>query len=211
MGQLSTYLSAIQTLLHDPANNAWSTATLTNFLNQARRRLCKDTYCLRDLSTGIVLTTGVERYPLPASVTLPSIAQGFAGVTGIDIYYGAARYPLTYMAWKVFSLKLRYWQNLQQLPVAFSYIGDNVIYVGPVPDQNYTTDWDVSFIPIDLTNDAQAEPIPLVYTDAVPFWAARLAKINEQSFGEAQFFEQEYFRQLGWETAARNRFQYVPR
>ena len=209
MGQLTTYLTGVQTLLHDPTNNAWSAATLTNYINEARRRVAKDTWCLRDLSTGINLVAGQERYVI--NNTLPAALQGqWCGVAGIDIYYGSSRFPLTYMPWRKFSLQLRYWQNLQQLPVAWSVIGGNVVYVGPIPDQSYVTDWDVASFPAPLTNDSQPEPIPQSYTDAIPWWAARLAKTNEQAFGEAQFFEAEYFKQLGIETAAVSRFQYTP-
>jgi len=211
LGQYATYLTQVRSLLHDPQGNGWSDATLVSYINEARRRVAKDTYCLRDLVTGLVLTQGIERYTPATFIPLPATARGFAGVLGIDLYYGNSRYPLTRMPWGQFSLKLRYWQLLQQLPVAWSYLGQNVVYVGPIPDQAYTTDWNVAFIPIDLTSDAQAEPIPLAYVDAVPWWAARLAKANEQALGETAFFESEYYKQLGLETAAFARFSYTPR
>lgn len=211
MGQYSTYLTQVRSLLHDPQGNAWSTSTLQNYINEARRRLCKDTYCLRDLFTGFTLTAGTERYlPLNVITPLPTYAQGIARVVGIDLYYGNSRYPLTYLPWKVFSLKLRYWQLLRQLPVAWSYIGNNAVYIGPIPDQSYKTDWDVAYVPVDLVSDSQTEPIPLVYQDGVQWWAARMAKMNEQALGEAQFFEQEYFRQIGIDNSAFQKFQYTP-
>jgi hypothetical protein len=212
LGQYATYLSQVRSLLHDPQGNGWSDATLVGYINEGRRRLAKDTYCLRDLNTGLVLTAGTERYlPLTFITPLPAYARSIAGVISIDLYYGNTRYPLTYIAWRQFSKQLRYWQSLLQLPVAWSYLGANAIYFGPIPDQAYVTDWDVAYIPVDLTSDAQAEPIPLTYVDAVPWWAARLAKANEQSLGEAKYFEQEYFAQLGLETAAFARFRYAPR
>lgn len=212
MGQYSTYLTQIRTLLHDPQANAWTTATLQNFMNEARRRIAKDTWCLRDLNVGLSLTTGVERYALPAFVTpLPAYAQGIAAVCGVNLYYGNSRYPLTYMPWGQFNLKLRYWSSLQQLPVAWSYIGTNAFYVGPIPDQVYTIDLDVAYIPVDLVSDTQTEQLPLVYLDAVQWWSARLAKMNEQALGEAQFHEAEYFKQIGLDKAGFERFRYNPR
>jgi hypothetical protein len=212
LGQYSTYLAQVRQLLHDTQSNEWSDGTLVNYINEGRRRIAKDTYCLRDLFTGFSLTAGLERYsPLAVITPLPPWARGIAGIAGLDLYYGNSRYPLTYMPWRTFSLKLRYWQLLQQLPVAWSFIGANAVYVGPIPDQTYVTDWDVAYLPIDLTSDAQTEIIPLVYLDTVQWWAARLAKMNEQSLGEAKFFESQYFQQLGWETAAFQRFMYAPR
>lgn len=212
MGQYSNYLTQVRLLLHDSSGNGWSNATLTSYINEARRRIAKDTYCLRDLFTGFTLTQGVERY-VPAAVVspLPSYAGAVASIVSIDLYYGNSRYPLTYMPWRMFSLKLRYWQNLQQLPVAWSKVGSNVFYVGPIPDQGYTIDLDVAYTPVDLTSDAQAEVLPVNYTDLVQWWAARLAKTNEQSLGEMKFFESQYLGQLGIETAGFDRFQYAPR
>jgi hypothetical protein len=199
----------VRSLLHDPQGNGWTDPTLVNYINEARRRVAKDTYCLRDLSTGVVLTAGTERYTLTSFLPVPT-QNLVVAVVGIDLYYGATRYPLKYMAWKLFSARLRYWQSLVQLPVAFSRLGSATVYIGPIPDQNYVTDWDLALAPAPLTNDAQAEPIPVNYIDAVPWWAARLAKTNMQSFGEAQFFEAEYWKQLGVETTAFQRFDYAP-
>lgn len=212
MGQYSNYLTQVRLLLHDPNGNGWSNQTLTSYINEARRRIAKDTYCLRDLFTGFQLTQGVERYQTAAVVTpLPSWAGGVVSVVNIDLYYGNSRYPLSYKPWRQFSLMLRYWQNLQQLPVAWSRLGSNVFYVGPIPDQVYTVDLDVAYSPSDLVSDSQAEVLPLNYTDMVQWWAARLAKTNEQSLGEMKFFEQQYVAQLAVETAGFNRFDYIPR
>lgn len=209
MGQYSTYLSQVRSLLHDPQGNGWGDATLVNYINEARRRVAKDTYCLRDLTTGVVLTAGTERYAI--ATFLPPATQGLVvGIPGINLYYGSTRYPLRYFPWTVFNVRLRYWQNLQQLPVAFTRLGAATVYIGPIPDQNYVTDWDLALAPSPLTSDAQTEPIPVNYIDAVPWWAARLAKTNMQSFGEAQFFEAEYWKQLGVETTAFQRFDYDP-
>lgn len=210
MGQYSTYLTQTRLALHDTGTNAWQDTTLISFINEGRRRVAKDTYCLRDLYPGLALTAGTERYIINNFV--PIGIQGLvAAICGIDLYYGNSRYPLTYMPWREFSLKLRYWQNLQQLPVAWTRLGSNTFYVGPIPDQNYTVDLDVAVVPTPLTNDSQPEVLPINYLDAVPWWAARLAKTNEQSLGEMQFYEGEYFKQLGLETAAFQRFMYTPR
>lgn len=209
MGQYATYLAQVRSLLHDPQGNGWSDSTLTNYINEARRRVAKDTFCLRDLQTNVILTAGTERYPI--NTTVPSVVQNLViSIPSITLYYGTTRYPLKYMPWKAFSSQLRFWQNLQQLPVAFSRLGANVVYFGPIPDQNYVTDWDIAAAPSPLTSDAQAEVIPVNYIDAVPWWAARLAKTNMQSFGEAKFFETEYWKQLGVETTAFSRFEYDP-
>jgi hypothetical protein len=210
VGAYSTYLGQVRQLLHDTQTNAWSDTTLNGYISEARRRVCKDTYCLRDLYPGLSVTAGTERYVINSFVPVP--IQGLvAAICGIDLYYGNSRYPLTYMPWRDFSLKLRYWQNLQQLPVAWSRLGTTTFYVGPIPDQSYTVDLDLAVVPVPLVNDSSPEPIPINYIDAVPWWAARLAKTNEQSLGEMDFFEKEYFKQVGWETAGLQRFMYAPR
>lgn len=195
MGQLSTYLTQCGRLLHDPNNQFWGQPELTDYINLARREICQETYCLRQLATGISLTAGVEQYPI--ATTLPvGIAPYVIGIIGMDLYWGNTRYPLTYAPWSVFSFRLRFWVNLQQRPVTFTRQGANTVYVGPLPDQNYVTDWDVALNPADLVSDSSIESIPQPFQDAVQFRACYWAKFKEQAMGECSIFDAEYRKKL---------------
>jgi hypothetical protein len=62
MATLSSYLTEVQRLLHDANAVFWSTSELTDYINEARERVVRDTGCLRTLqitntplsSTGVV-------------------------------------------------------------------------------------------------------------------------------------------------------------
>jgi hypothetical protein len=62
---LNAYLADVSLLLNDPNNLFFSTATLTNFINKARNRVCQDSQCLRVL--------------IPSSSTILSIAVSNGG------------------------------------------------------------------------------------------------------------------------------------
>ena len=64
MATLSSYITEVQRLLHDANSVFWSTAELTDYINDARERVARDTGCLRTLqitatpisSTGVAAT-----------------------------------------------------------------------------------------------------------------------------------------------------------
>jgi hypothetical protein len=64
MATLSSYLTEVQRLLHDANAVFWSTQELTDYINDARERVARDTGCLRTLqitatpisSTGVAAT-----------------------------------------------------------------------------------------------------------------------------------------------------------
>lgn len=202
---LSTYITQVQRLLHDPNAQYWSTAELTDYINEARNRLCKDTRCLRQQATGLLLTAGQEQYPLPTiQAALPSNLAGYTivDIMGINIYWGNTRIKLAYLPWTRFDVQFRYWQTMQSRPVCYSRIGITNVFVGPIPDQNYVSDWDLSLIPPPLTSDATPEPITEPWASSVKYYAAYLAKFREQAMGEANLFKQMYEQNVAMETKA---------
>jgi len=64
MATLSSYITEVQRLLHDANSVFWSTSELTDYINDARERVARDTGCLRTLqitatpisSTGVAAT-----------------------------------------------------------------------------------------------------------------------------------------------------------
>jgi len=65
MATLSSYLTEVQRLLHDANAVFWSTSELTDYINDARERVVRDTGCLRTLQiTSTPLSnTGVPAIP----------------------------------------------------------------------------------------------------------------------------------------------------
>ena len=192
---LNNYTTLTRQLLHDPNAQLWSNTQLTGYINDARNQIARDTKCLRQI-TSVTLTAGVEQYTIATLADSLGLAPYIVDVMNIDLYWGSTRYSLSYAAWTVFNANLRYWQNLQQRPIAYSRMGGLSIYFGPVPDQAYVTDWTVSIQPQPLVTDTTVEQIPIPFTDAVPFWAAYQAKFYEQAMGEAAIFENEYNKRI---------------
>jgi hypothetical protein len=96
------------------------------------------------------------------------------------------------MAWSDFNAQLRFWQNYTGRPVGFSMYGPKTIYISPKPDQAYQIELDTVVLPTELTTQSPNETLPTPFTEAVPFYASYLAKYQEQSYGEAEIFKQEY-------------------
>lgn len=111
---------------------------------------------------------------------------------GISIYWGNTRIKLQYKPWTQFDAEFRYWQNMQSRPIAYSRLGALEVYVGPKPDQNYTSDWDIAYMPTALVDNTSTEEIPDFFTAPVKYYAAYLAKFKEQSYGESEMFKGEY-------------------
>ena len=60
MATLSSYITDVQRLLHDANSVFWSTSELTDYINDARERVARDTGCLRTLQVSAtpISTTG---------------------------------------------------------------------------------------------------------------------------------------------------------
>jgi hypothetical protein len=189
---LNTYITQTQRLLHDATQSFWSTGELTDYCNQARYKVASVTGCLRYLDTGVSLTANVEQYPF----------SGFthAGLTidvlGVTVIWGNERIALQWKPWSEFTAFLRPWVQFQQVPFVWSKYGDTTIWVGPKPDQTYATEIDTIEVPNTLVDNTTVEQLIYPRTEAVPFYAAYLAKYKEQSYGEAKTFQQDFFRKL---------------
>ena len=187
---LSGYITECRRLLHDANANFYSNPELTDYINQARQRLVRDTGCLRTYQTSATVTNQ-EVYTFSA---LPKAASTM-DILNINIIWGNSRIPLRYMPWTQFNAELRFWQNYIGRPIAFSMYGPTSFYISPVPDQIYAMELDTVILPTPLVTDAQVDEIPDPWTAPVAFYACYKAKFKEQSYGEAEIFKQEYTRQ----------------
>jgi hypothetical protein len=187
---LSTYITQVRRLLHDVNANFWTDPELTDYINEGRNRLVRDTGCLRKIQTS-TLVANQEVYDLSS---LPSGNLNM-DILNINVYWGNSRLPLRYLPWTQFNTQMRFWQNYIGQPIAYSMYGPGKFYVGPVPDQNYTVEIDTVIQPVTLVNSTDVDEIPNPWTGPVQFYAAYLAKFKEQSYGEAELFKNQYISQ----------------
>jgi len=184
---LSGYITETRRLLHDVNANFWTNAELTDYINDGRGHLVQDTGCNRVLQNHTI-TTGTETIDFSA---LPEGVRTL-DVLNVILYWGNTRIPLYYLPWTDFNAQLRYWQTYTGRPIGFSMYGPKKIYISPTADQDYACEIDTVVEPEDLSDSSPTETLPSPFTEAVPFYAAYLAKYQEQSYGEAEIFNQEY-------------------
>ena len=184
---LSDYLTGVRRLLHDATGNYWADAELVDNINTARFRVVADTGCNRVLQT-VPLLTGIETY---AYSTLPSGINTF-DVLNVTVLWSNMRVPLNYMPFTEFNRNVRNLVSYQGRPVVFTVYGNNTVYVGPIPDQAYSSEWDTVVAPATLVNFTDQDTISFPFTDPIPYYAAYLAKEKEQSTEDSSRFLQAY-------------------
>lgn len=194
-GMLPIYNARTRRLLSDPQAQYWSDTEINDDINQARVRVCNDTKCLRQLITNIELQANQELYPIVATINGGApVNQGqyVIEVMSATIYWGNMRVKCQNRSFTEQDAKLRMFQSYKTRPGSLAIMGANNVYLNPMPDQNYNSDWDVVLVPPPLLSAAGLEPIPVVFQPLVAFWAAHLAKYSEQSLNEADIFYKKY-------------------
>ena len=188
---LAQYITQCRRLLHDANGNFYTDQELTDYINDARNRLVRDTGCLRTIQTSATVTNQ-ETYPFS------SLPQGLQtmDIININLYWGNSRLPLLYRPWTDFNAQLRYWQNYSGRPIAYSMYGPQTFYLGPVPDQVYTMELDTVIEPTALVNATDTDTIPDIWTQPVAYYASHTAKFKEQSYGESEIFKQQYIKNV---------------
>jgi hypothetical protein len=113
-------------------------------------------------------------------------------VLNITVLWGQVRVILDTMSFTEFQSTVRSWVGYQQRPGLRAKYGQNQWYIGPLPDQPYTSEWDTNVIPPELVVPTDVSVLSYPYTDAVSYYAAHVAKFQEQSYTESEKFEQLY-------------------
>ena len=188
---LSDYITDCRRLLHDANANFYSDTELTDYINQGRSRMVRDTGCLRTYQVSSV----AANQEIIQTSTLPS-GTNTLDIINLNLIWGNTRISLQYLPFTDFNARLRYYQNYIGRPIAYSMYGQNSIYLGPVPDQTYSIELDTVILPTALSNAAPTETIPDPYTTPVSFYACYKANHKEQAYGEAEIFKQEYTSQV---------------
>ena len=135
-----------------------------------------------------------EAYPY-SSVTTNS-DNPIIDVLNITAVWGNSRYVLQYKDWSIYNAMMRSYVQFQQRPAVWSKQGQNIIWIGPIVDQQYVTEWDCVVEPKTLVSLTDAETIAYPFTQPVKYWAAHLAKFRDGSFPEASAFENKYMESV---------------
>lgn len=188
---LSDYITDTRRLLHDATGNFYSDQQLTDYINDARQRLVRDTSCLREYQT---TTANLNQEVYTYDVDLPK-GDRTLDIVNINLIWGNTRIPMRQMSFTQLNAELRFWQNYVGRPIAFAPYSQKSFYIAPVPDQEYAMELDTVVMPIPLVAMDDVDEILEPYNNPVAFYAAYKAKYYEQSYGEAEIFKQEYVKQ----------------
>lgn len=190
---LSEYRTRVRRLLNDAQGNYWTNPELNAYINEAREKTAVDTACVRQFQKGTLLQN-VEKYLFRN--LLPNGAKTI-DILGIQPIFGNTRYSLRWYEFTYFTAMYRTWTQYNQLPVAFTLYGPNIVWIAPNPNVDYPhTEFDTAVIPKNLINDNTDDVIPEPYTDAVKYYAARLAKLRMQQYEEALAYDKLYTQRV---------------
>ena len=197
---LTQYLTQTRRLLQNPSapTTLYSDSDLTNYINIARGQLAGESQAIRVMGT---LSTGVNQ----RNYNFSAITLGTSGVAGVihvrRILYavGGGYRWMRPRNWPWFDLyKLNnpvpksgppeVWAQYGQGAAGVSItaggsgtVATGSIYIDPLPDIAYTLSLDCVCYPNALVADSDAEAIPYLWTDAVPFFAAYYALLSSQT------------------------------
>ena len=179
---LSQYRVGVRRLVNDAQSNYWTDPELNDYINEARRKTAVDTLCVRSFQEADLIP-GQERYQY--TDLLPN-GQNTIDIINVTLIWGATRVPMRYHPYTIFSAYFRPWTGYRQLPAAFTTYNATTFWLAPIPDQPYHAEFDTGIIPADLASDNSVDPIPIPYSEAVKYYAARLARLKLQQYTEAE-------------------------
>jgi hypothetical protein len=196
MSTLQTYVTQVQRLVHDASNANFSTAELTDYINEAREDVALDMHCVRTFVTGVPLPIGQEVYPLTTCFAgaTPSVTNVFQ-VISISNIWNNERYTLSFRGFTLFQAYFRSWNTTFNSRPGVWTIHQQMlqVYLRPAPDQIYLSEWDVLSLPTPLVNltDVDSQVMP-PWNKVVQFRAAALALMKNQNFEQAQYYDAKY-------------------
>lgn len=205
---LAQYVADTQNLLNDSAGQFFAVPTLQSYINRARRRIASASGCVRVLVeahthanqekysfhewTALVQATPGVREVLAARSLAVAIGEGT----------GAWKPAWNRLPWTDFQARFRIWNRAWigtiSYPGFYAQYGFGVsgsIYLAPIPSQEQPMEIDTSCMPFPLETDDDPECIMQPWTDAVCYYAAFLALLQQQRAQDAavllQLFQTE--------------------
>jgi hypothetical protein len=119
-------------------------------------------------------------------------------ILSITANYQNAWNQLAYTYFTEFQAKARYYRSITGMPALWSQGppsgtgGGKSFYIFQIPSQSYQCDIDAIMTPTDLADDSTAEQLEYPETDLIPYYAAYLAKFQQQMFEESANFLRVY-------------------
>jgi hypothetical protein len=192
MATLQDYITETESLLRDNSNKVYSPIDLTRWVNEG--------IAIRDLDLGLnrmkygfSLSVGVYQYTF-SQVLAGTLMTGKVATQPIDVIsivvvpLGLAtsqpRYPLGRWPYSMLAPLLA--RTSPTLPAKYAMYGPDTIIVGPPPAVGYPCEIDFFGYTPPLVNPTDVDPLPFPWTSPVKYYAAHMAKLQNQRFDEAE-------------------------
>lgn len=210
---LAQYVDEVQGHLNDTQGQFFTVPRLTNFINRSRRRIAAVSGCVRVIPPGVQTKPNREIYPFSewnalvqqvcpqaqSILACRSLAVGIGGswqesADGIWSVTNGSWKPLwKRLVWTDFQARLRIYggtfMGTISQPGWYAQYGEGpaaALYLAPIPTIYAPMEVDLTIIPQPLLTDDDIEPIPYPWVDAVSYWAAMLALMQQQRLQDAQ-------------------------
>lgn len=193
---LNAYIAQVQSLLDDPNAVEYSTANLTTFINDARVQIAGASESIREL-VNFTLSLSQQQVLYSSVGSLPSGVQGVLTLRKARVGSGAVWNELAHWEWERFFSFLLCGTavNTTGTPTTFAEFqrGTNgSIYIYPLSSGTLTLSADAVCYPINLALDSDPELLPYPWTEAIQYYAAFLALLNAQRYGDADSMFERY-------------------
>ena len=190
---LSRYVTELQNLLNDQQGQFFPIPTLVNYINRSRRRIAWTSGCIRVLPPGVLTHPQQEVYPFSDWLSLvqgvrPQVRDIIA-VRSLAVSIGPGGWKPVWrrIVWTDFQSRFRIfngtWYGTIREPGWYAQYGEGAIgsgYLAPIPAQELPMEVDLTCTPQPLLTDNDPEIIPAPWDDAVVWWAAVLAFLQQQ-------------------------------
>lgn len=119
-------------------------------------------------------------------------------INSITVNYQNSYIMLAYTDFTNFQAKARYYRSITGMPAVWTQGppigagGGRAFYIFQIPSMNYQCDVDAIVTPVPLATDADPEVMTYPETDLIPYYAAYLAKYQQQMFEESANFLRIY-------------------
>jgi hypothetical protein len=215
---LSRYITDVQNLLNDNQGQFFPLPTVTNYINKSRRRIAAVSGCLRIMPPGVYTVPKQEQYPFSDWTALVqgvepqiqsilhcrslSVAIGgrWEGDSKNGRIIGGGWKPMWRRAvFTDFQARFRIYSGTFlgtiSEPGWWTQYNEGAmgrIYLAPIPSQRNPMEVDLTCIPKPLLTDNDLCPIPYPWSDAVVYWAAVLALMQQQRLQDATAVAQTF-------------------
>ena len=205
---LAQYVADTQNFLNDPAGQFFAVPTLHNYINRARRRIAAASGSVRVLIHAHT-HANQEEYKFSEWTALAQKTPGVREVLAVRTLAiaigpgdGAWKPVWNRLAFSDFQTRFRIWNKAWvgtiSYPGFYAQYGFGIggsIFLAPIPSQEQPMELDTSCMPFPLKDDNDAEAIVYPWVDAVAYYAAVLAMLQQQRKEDAaallQIFQAE--------------------